>query len=60
MANERDDDQLTLSPNAALYLAFLDAGYSSDDACALADKAAKNPHMLLEDIRLDKPRPMRL
>jgi hypothetical protein len=55
-AGRRDTDRFNLSSNAALYLAFLDAGYTSNDACELADKAARNPDVLLEDIRLDTTR----
>lgn len=60
LAPARDNDQFVLSPNAAYYVIFLSAGYTSDEACALAKKAEANPDVLLEDIRLDKPRLMRL
>lgn len=47
----RDDDQFVLSPRAALYVAFLDASYSSDDATVLADYAITHPQKLLEDCK---------
>lgn len=56
----RDTDKLTLSPSAAYYVAFLEEGYSSDEATELAEKAVRNPGIPLEDIRLDTPRPMKL
>ena len=51
LSEPRDDDQFVLSPNAALYVAFLEAGYTSDDATILADYSMAHPEMLLEDCR---------
>lgn len=51
-----DDDQFVLSPRAALYVAFLDAGFGSDDATVLADYSLAHPQLLLEDC---KPRAAR-
>ncbi len=47
----RDDDRFTLTPSAALYISFLNAGYCSDDAGLLADYALAHPHKLLEDCK---------
>ncbi|MGB6080275.1 MAG: hypothetical protein WBF99_12525 [Xanthobacteraceae bacterium] len=47
----RDDDRFVLSPRAATYVAFLNVGYSSDDATVLADYALAHPHKLLEDCK---------
>ena len=51
LAPARDDDQFVLSPRAALYVAFLEAGYSSDDATDLADYSSAHPAKLLEDCK---------
>jgi hypothetical protein len=47
----RDDDKFSLSPRASLYVTFLECGYVSDDAHALADYAVAHPHKLLEDCK---------
>lgn len=52
----RDDDQFVLSPRAALYVAFLDVGYSSDNATLLAEYALAHPSKLLEDCKLSAAR----
>jgi hypothetical protein len=47
----RDDDQFVLSPRAALYVAFLEAGNISDDATVLAEYSLAHPDKLLEDCK---------
>lgn len=47
-------------PHMSYYFIFLAAGYSSNEAETLATKAKANPDVLLEDIRLDKPRLMKI
>lgn len=46
-----DTDQFVLSPRAALYVAFLDAGNTSEDADLLADYSTAHPALLLEDCK---------
>jgi hypothetical protein len=47
----RNDDRFTLSPRAALYVAFLEAGNTSDDATVLAEYSMAHPATLLEDCK---------
>lgn len=51
MRKPLDTDQFVLSPRAAYYVAFLDAGNSSDTATLLAEYALAHPAMLLEDCK---------
>ena len=56
----RDDDQFVLSARAALYVAFLEAGNTSDDADDLAEYALAHPAKLLEDCKPSTARAWRL
>lgn len=47
-----DTDQFVLSPRSSYYVAFLEEGYSSDDATLLAEYAMAHPTELLEDCKL--------
>lgn len=46
-----DTDQFVLTPRAAYYVAFLEAGHCSDDATLLAEYAIAHPAKLLEDCK---------
>lgn len=56
MRKAPDTDQFVLSPLATYYVAFLEAGYSSDDASLLAEYAMAHPTKLLEDCKLSTAR----
>jgi hypothetical protein len=56
MRRALDTDQFFLGPRAAYYVAFLEAGHSSDDATLLASYAMAHPDKLLEDCKLSAAR----